>query len=448
MKTNRIALIFMMISVIACNKKATEVGPEPNAIKIGTKYIVPADKGGITNVVKQANTTEVKLAVMANFIKEEANKLYFNASATEVKNLKAGQVVLFEGYEIKKITSVAESGGQIVVTTTNAKFTDYYKSAKVTYNQKMSWTASALRKARVSIGGRQSAFKEIDNTNDLEFSGDYSGWNITLKLAPESSGDGRKLNMELDAKKEGIAKIVAKGFISDFIADSQLDVANGAASSYGHQNSNMNGEMNVKYTFLTLNNILTLEIPLEFERTILVEGVIPVTFKLKTVLKVFPEVAANSTCQSNLKLTYNGDQGFNYQARSLTPRGVLSGFEGALTGENGSASAGIVGVGVGLEFPRFSVGIFGDLVVPYMVNNTSVISYFESGLPFVPGPCNQTKLKLKGTVGVDMAFLGVTFSQNLDLYEREQKWETPGSKCPAPTSLKRAENITVLNKNQ
>jgi hypothetical protein len=445
---NRTALILMFtLTISACSKKATEVGPAADAIKIGTKYVEPADKGTITNVVKQANTTEVKLTAMNNFVKEEANKMYFKSGSSEVKNLKIGSVVLFEGYALRKIGAITESGGQIIVSTTKAKFTEYYKSAKVNYSQKMDWTATTLSKARVNIGGRLSAFKENSETNALEFSGELKGWKLGLKLSPESSGTGRKLNIDLDAKKESVAKIVAKGYISDFDAESQIDVANSRVNSFRHENSNLNGEMDVKYTFLSMKEAATIEIPLEFERTILVEGVIPVTFKLKCVLKVFPEIAVNSTCQAHLKLTYNGSQGFNYSSGGLAPDGIISDFQGILQGDTGSASSGIVGVGVGLEFPRFSVGVFGELIVPYIVNNTSVISYFESGLPFVPGPCNQTRLKLKGTAGIDMAFLGVTFSQSTDLYEREKKFEKEGSKCPATNNSKRAELIAVLPQN-
>jgi hypothetical protein len=446
--SNRTILIILLaLIVMACNKKATEIAPTPDAIKIGSKYIEPADKGFITNVVKQANTAEVKLTTMGNFIKEEGGKLYFKNSADEVKSLKPGSVVLFEGYALRKVTSIAEANGQIVVSATKAKFTEYYKSAKVTYNQKMDWSASSLRKARVNMGGKLSAFKENSATNALEFGGEIKGWKLSLKLSPEPNGSGQKLNIDLDAKKERVAKIVGKGYISDFEAQSQIDVANSQVNTYNHENSNLNGELDVKYTFLSMREAATIEIPLEFERTILVEGVIPVTFKLKCVLKVFPEIAQNSTCQAHLKLTYNGTQGFNYSSGGLAPRGIINDFEGIIQSETGSASSGIVGVGVGLEFPRFSIGLFGELIVPYIVNNTSVISYFESGLPFVPGPCNQTRLKLKGEVGVDMTFLGVKFTQKADLYEREKKFEKEGSKCPATDNSKRAEAIAQLNQS-
>lgn len=87
-------------------------------------------------------------------------------------------------------------------------------------------------------------------------------------------------------------------------------------------------------------------------------------------------------------------------------------------------------MGVGLEFPRFEIVIFDTVVVPYFLTNTSVVSYFESGLPFMPGPCNSTRITLKAEAGYNFSFLGLTNSGSLKLFEKMQEYKTPGSKCP------------------
>jgi hypothetical protein len=441
-KLKSIAML-LIISLIQmqCNKKAAVIAPDAKTITIGGDKLEYADTGSVTNVVKQANATEISLEIMKAFEKEEGGKLYFNSSASAVKDLKPGQVVLFEGYELKKITSIAESGGKIIATTTDAKFNDYYKSAKIVYSKKMRWTENTIKNARFKVGGRMSTFTETRLDNGVEFSGTLAGFALSLKLTPEAGGGGRKLNVEMTARRGSVAGIEVKGFISDFSADSDIDVSNSQINSYNHQHNNLNGELEVKYAILTLAQDAEISIPLEISRTILVNGVIPVTFALKCNLKVYPEVAENSTCQAHLKLTYNGTQGFNYNNRSLETAGTLAGFDVTRIGDTGSASAGIVGVGVGLEFPRFSIGIFHNVVVPYILNNTSVVSYFESGLPFVPGPCNQTIMKLKGVVGVDLSFFGLSYGASRDLYERTTEFKTPGSVCPAPSSIRSVERV-------
>ncbi|MCP9767578.1 hypothetical protein EGI22_06615 [Lacihabitans sp. LS3-19] len=428
------ARIFFLTSisflVFNCSKSSGDVAPENEIVTIGGEKMEFADKGTITNVVKQANTTEISLSDMKSLDSFDNAKLVFSGSPASVKALKNGQVVLFEGNSLRKITSITESGGKTTVNTTNAKFNQYYKTAKVNFEKQMYWTSSNIKNAKIKVAGGR--LKSISGANDvgLEYSGELAGWKLNLKLNPES-GEGRKLNVELTAKRGSAAGIEVKGFISDFSATSDIDLNNGNLDSYNHQHNNLNGELEVKYAFLSLDQIAQISIPLEISRTILVNGVIPVTFTLKCNLKVYPEIIENSTCQAHLKLTYNGTQGFNYSNRSIETAGTLAGFDVTRIGDTGSASAGVVGVGVGLEFPRFQIGIFHSVVVPYILNNTSVQSYFESGLPFVPGPCNQTTLGLKGVVGVDLSFFGASFSGSRDLYERKTEFKTPGSKCPS-----------------
>ncbi len=428
-------LLLFAVSFLAvnCKKDSGGVAPVNEIVTIAGEKLEYADEGEISNVVKQDNTAEVALEVMKSLESYDNSKLVFDGSPAEVKALKTGQVVLFEGNSLRKIISINESGGKTTVNTTNAKFNEYYKSAKVSFEKQMYWTPENIKNARFRVA--DGKLRSVTGTTDdgVEFSGELSGWKLNLKLTPEGGG-GRKLNVELTAKRGEVAGIEVKGFISDFSATSDIDMNNGNLDSYNHEHNDLNGELEVKYAFLSLSDIAQISIPLEISRTILVNGVIPVTFTLKCNLKVFPEIIENSTCQAHLKLTYNGTQGFTYNNRNIAAAGTLGGFDVTRIGDTGSASEGIVGVGVGLEFPRFQIGIFHSVVVPYILNNTSVTSYFESGLPFVPGPCNQTILGLKGVVGVDLSFFGVGFSGSRDLYERKSEWKTPGSNCPAAIS--------------
>ncbi|MGL4629695.1 MAG: hypothetical protein ACRCVT_00715 [Leadbetterella sp.] len=426
-KILRISIFVLLFS--SCKDK--DIKPDPNAIRIADKYLVPVDEGTFDNVELRPNTQNIALETMSSLKSESNGLMTFSSTNEDLKNLKTGSVVLFEGYDLKKIVSVKENKGEIQVQTTPAKFGDYFKSASLRYEDKIVFNKNTVRNAKINMGGRIASPTEIEGTQDVSFEGTIQGWEVSLKFTPSGGDAGQRLELELEAKKDRLAKIEVQGFISNFSSGSNLDVQNSRIDRYAVNHNDMNGELEMKYTFLTLDQVATFEIPMEFERTILVNGVVPVTFKLKCALKIFPEVATNSTCQANMKLAYNGSQGFDYNGSAFTPNGSIGGFDVALTGENGSASAGIVGVGVGLEFPRVSIGIFGDLIVPYMVNNTSVIAYFESGLPFVPGPCNQTKLSLKGSVGVNLSLLGLanaTFER--ELYSRERIFETPGSRCP------------------
>jgi hypothetical protein len=429
-------LLSTSVFMDACKKTSSDINPVEKSIQIGNNKLFEPDQGTVSNVVKQANTAEVPLETMTKSFEKfdkATGQMIFGSSASELKNLKAGAVVLFTGHSLKKIVNVTETGGKVVVKTTAAKFTEYYKSAKIDYKTGFQWNSSVLNSSVIHVNNNTSArIKHVNGTEEWTYKGTISGWECELALSPETSGNNRKLALNLKAKRGNIAGIEFKGFISNFNIESQINVENSRVSAYSERHNDINGEIEAKYAFLSLSNAdAAFEIPIDFFRVMIVHGVIPVTYRIKCVLKVFPEISANSTCQANLKLVYSGSNGFTYENNGLTPSATMSSFEPSIVGETGSASAGIVGVGVGLEFPRFEIGIFDTVVVPYLLTNTSVISYFESGLPFMPGPCNSTKITVKAETGINFSFLGLTRSESLKLYEKSETYKTPGSKCPA-----------------
>jgi hypothetical protein len=215
-------------------------------------------------------------------------------------------------------------------------------------------------------------------------------------------------------------------------------------NTYSENHSNMNGEIGVKLAFLSMpEGDAAFELPINFMNVMVIQGGIPVSYRIKCVLKIYPQITqANSSSTADIKLTYSGSNGFNYQNNVLSPNANLDNFEPAVNGQTGSASTTIVGVGVGMEFPRFEIGIFDTVVVPYMLINTSCINYFESGLPFIPGPCNSSKLTMKAVAGVDFSFLGLSTSRDITLFERSKTFKTPGSKCPADGGRKNGVDAT------
>jgi hypothetical protein len=448
MKTNRIILIFSFLA-FGCNKKASEVNPKGTGTKVGDITLQTPDKSSLTNVVKQSNVAEVKLETMSKaFEKFEkaTNTMTFANSATELKSLKTGSVVMFEGHSIKKIVSVTESSGKILVKTTPGKFVDYFKSAKINYGSKFNWTSSVLNSARIGVeNGRQAFVQQTSGPNEWTYKGTIRNWECELALTPESQGaSGRRLGLKLKAKRGGLAALEFNGFISNFDIASTIQVDNSVVNTYSENHSNMSGEIGVKLAFLSMpEGDAAFELPINFMNVMVIQGGIPVSYRIKCVLKIYPQITqANSSSTADIKLTYSGSNGFNYQNNTLSPNASLANFEPAVNGDTGSASTTIVGVGVGMEFPRFEIGIFDTVVVPYMLINTSCINYFESGLPFIPGPCNSSKLTMKAVAGVDFSFLGLSTARDITLFERSRTFKTPGSKCPADGARKNGVDAT------
>ncbi|MAY51677.1 MAG: hypothetical protein CMC75_00240 [Flavobacteriaceae bacterium] len=386
--------------------------------------------------VTQEGTASISLKTMdALQTYDKANGTYVFNKNNEVENLTPGTVVLFEGHSLRKIASVSSEGNKTMVTTEFAKLTDYYKELDLSYTAPVNWgDDTAMAGTSVKVGTPIATMIQpmptllaAQASQSVELKTKVKGWDIEIKVEPE--GDDMKL--ELVAKKEHLCSIKAEGKISSFESTSEIRISDGQTQHFSYDNRGMSGEMEVKFAAVGLGSeVAMLEIPAKIEKTILVQGIIPVTLRLKANLKIFPEVAVGSSSQVSMKLTYDSNAGFVFDGSRLTPRGAIEGANPEQTGDSNTATPAIAGMGVGVEFPRFEIGIFGELVVPYLLLDNTFSSYLSTGLAGGAPPCHLARLKYKSKAGVTMNFLGVASIHNdYTIFEKEKKWTSEGSYC-------------------
>ncbi|NNM22411.1 MAG: hypothetical protein HKO54_02560 [Flavobacteriaceae bacterium] len=370
---------------------------------------------------------------------DEASGTYtFSRKAKSVKDLQPGTVVLFETHSLRKIKSVSEQNGKIVVETDFAKLTEYFKDAEINYSANVNWNDPATAShTKMSIGAPYAVMGHplITSTTQVVHDNPYSelktsinGWKVTLKFTPI---EGDRLKIKITAKKGNVCSIVAEGFISDFQSTGNISIANGETQNFSYQNRGLRGEMEVKFSAVGLGSeIAILQIPAKLERTILVYGIIPVTLRLKANLKILPEVAVGSSSQVSMKFTYDSNMGFAFDGSKMNPIGNMSSENPEQTGDNNTATTGIAGMGVAVEFPRFEIGVLNTVVVPYIVLETTHSSYLSTGLLGGAPPCHLARLKYKGNAGVTMSFFGVgSIHNDYKLFEKTKKWTSEGSHC-------------------
>lgn len=451
LRSTRNSVIFCLSACIilfsGCNGEVKQSGT-PEMLQ---NAIVPEEES--FSATRQENTASVPASVLNDLesYNAETGEYVFAGGASEVKALQPGSVVMFEGHSLRKVKAVTKEGGRVILNTEFAKLTDFYKDAQISYSQKVDWGSGSMADAKLNVGEPQVTMAGMpmlaalggggDGESDggvttsggegslkVELKREINGWKVKFKLQPES---GSKLNISLSAEKQRICKIEASGFISDFTSTATIDIADGETQEFSYHNNGVEGEIELKFTAVGLGSeIAILEIPASIERTILVHGVIPVTLRLKANLKIIPEIAVGESSQASMKLRYNSNTGFSYQGASLTANAEVTGDNAEQTGDCNTATTGIAGMGVGIEFPRFEVGIFGNLVVPYMVLKTHASSYLSTGLLGGALPCHLARLKYDVNVGVSMAFLNVaSINYNYKAFEQEKSWTTDDSRC-------------------
>ena len=370
----------------------------------------------------------------------------FSKNADGVEDLKPGTVVLFETHSLRKIKNVATDGGKLIVETEFAKLTDYFKDAKINYSTPINWGESTAANTSMTVGQpiatmikplslqgggvtEQEAIASVGEAGlHVQMEKEINGWKVGFILSPEA---GNKLKVKINAEKGNVCSIVAEGFISSFTSNMNIEISNSETSAFSYRNDGIEGELEVKFAAVGLGSeIAIIQIPAKIERTILVNGIIPVTLRLKANLKILPEVAVGSSSQVSMKLKYNSNTGFDFDGSAMNPIGSITGDSPEQTGDCNTATPAIAGMGVNVEFPRFEVGVFGNLVVPYLLLSTNYSSYLSTGLAGGAPPCHLARLKYKAHAGVSMNFLGVAAINNdYKLFEKEKKWTSEGSMC-------------------
>lgn len=433
-----------MFLITACGGGGTSDGENPY-----TDAIIPEEQ--TFHVTLQENTEAIKAHVMSDLesYDAESGTYVFNSDADDVGDLAPGKVVLFEGHSLRRITSVESSNGKVIVHSEFAKLTDYYKDADISYSQKITWDKSSAASTRVQLGEPKFAmagFGQLaqaegeggESGSGSDFHGDEEGlhvrlnqeindWKVGFELTPQS---GDRLNIKLTAEREHVCTISAEGFISSFTSNADIQIAGGETQQFSYNNDGMEGEVEVKFAAVGLgSDIAILEIPASIERTILVNGIIPVTLRLKANLQIIPEVSVGSSSQASVILRYNSNTGFAYNAGRVTAEGEVTSDGPEQTGDCNTASAAVAGMGVSVEFPRFEIGILGNLVVPYLLLKTHTSSFIQTGA-FGGRPCHQATCKYEAHAGVNMSFLNVaSINYDYKITEHEQRWEAPGSQC-------------------
>lgn len=386
----------------------------------------------------QVLASEVKLQPAAIEVSDENMKYFekgdmksgeyiFSSKAADVAKLQPGSFTFFRNHSVRKIVSVEKRGGKIVVQTEKCKFTDVFSDAHLHFKEHYDWkdnSTALLEKFHVSFGNMAIAQGGAGNiSQNLSWEGNLANYKIKITLEPEG---GRKLNYEINMKRESKANITFKGYISDYDNETELQVSNSELQMFRSQNQNLHGEVEVKFAAVELGEDGELiNIPWTmFERPILIGG-IPFVFKTKANVKVFPYIGEGASSQGNFKFTFDSNIGFRYAGNAVSAEGDVASNTMNIIGETLSASMMGNGIGMGVEFPRFEIASLGEIVVPYFLMNTAVNTQVDTY-----APCQQGNMRCKLVAGVDVNFFGASYALENELWKAHKRWTTPDSRCP------------------
>ena len=377
-------------------------------------------------------TVVIEKDIMESFISSDKKSgVYkFKNDADDLLDLKPGEIVFFYGNSVRRVNNVVEDGGEIIVNTEYVTLNEAIKNGTIGWENKIDWSSdqAEVQNASLLIGDELFAAQETSEFK-IHYEGKIQGWDISLDLVPKNN----KLTIDITGTKsiagQKVCTISGKGFISQFTNECHFRFADSNLESFEMVNHGLNGELELKFAAVGLGSqIAQLEIPAKIRIPTRIYG-IPVSFNLGCNLKIFPEVGEGASSQASYKIIYDSDMGFKFANNTAEATSKLNSHNMEVTGETVSAGVITTGVGVGLEFPRIEVAVLGEIIVPYFLYNTSVITFYEPGIASNLPPCQEGKMTIKCVSGIDLQFFGASYAFSKDHFEKVRKWQTEGSQC-------------------
>ncbi|MDH3267487.1 MAG: hypothetical protein OEM46_01410 [Ignavibacteria bacterium] len=422
--TKILSLLLIAVIIFGCGGDGKE--------NVDKKGNIPEPDKSTYDVEYTDNTVVIEEDVMESFLSadKKSGVYMFTSDADDLLDLKPGKIVFFYDHSVRRVKSVAEQGDDIIVYTEYVTLNEVIKNGTIAWESEIDWSSDQPEVKNASLLMGDAIFaSETTSELKIHFEGKIQGWDINLDLEPKNN----KLNIDITGSKsikgQKVCSIQGKGFISKFTNQAEIHFANSELQNFEFQNNGLKGELEIIFAAVGLGSeIATLEIPAKIKIPMIIYN-IPISFNIGCNLKVYPEVKEGASSQASYKLTYDSDMGFKFIDGDAQVKSKIKSENMAVTGETVSAGVVAMGVGVGLEFPRFEIGILGEIVVPYFLYNTSVSTFFEPGLLSNAPPCQEGRLKFKCVSGIDLNFFGVSYAFSKTHFEKEKKWQTEGSQC-------------------
>lgn len=391
------------------------------------------------------NTAVIDSATVTNdliSVSDDQSLFRFKAGASKVEQLQPGQVVIFSGKALRKVVAVSQDGGDILVTTERATLDKAIKDGTVAWSYPVSWMnlpkasyaamlsqveGSTLRMTSATgfgddglprAAGRSDGALHPADLPEVTWEGTVEGWDVVLKLqlTPE------RLNIDLSGDRTvGGAKVAVsgKGWIGAFTQETFLTYEQSTPTKMTVKSTGLQSEMELKWAAVTpssetLTEILSFSIPAEIPIPFTV-GPIPVMLKVKAVLQVVPELRVDQASSGgSFKTTYRSDQGFAIENNVPGATGQIHTSDLSVSGPTSSAGFGPVGFGLGIEFPRLELAVFGATQA-FITVKTYSYSIFTT-----EPPCQMGGTTLLSKAGYNLNLLGFSLASGTeDLWEQK-----------------------------
>ncbi len=346
---------------------------------------------------------------------------YFESSNPKIADLEVNDILLIYGVALRKVTGITQSGGETIVETDYATLNEAIREGEISWNKEISFLDGVI--PEVQMQGQNIKLKSA-TAYGFEFEYPYGDFTYRIKF----SFTDKKVDVEFEISKDlagpVTAKFLAKGSIENFYSSTEMKFENNKLTKFGQQNPGMKGELLLNLTVAgSGRDVITLDFPVVLLKFPVMAGPIPVTINVKVLFVFNCSVPVDGSSQIEAKFSYNSTTGIKYNGTTVSADASMGDQSmDKNIAQTGASSA--IAANFGLAFPRLEIGVFEDVIVPY------IQTAFLIGGDYTFNPaCQQAKSQFIGACGLNLSFLGFSYNANTVLWLEEKVLLQSGD-CP------------------
>ena len=353
---------------------------------------------------------------------DEADYIYyFESSNPKIADLKVNDILLIYGVALRRVTGITQNGGETRVETGYATLNEAISDGEISWNKEISFQEGVI--PEVQMKGQDITLKSA-TADGFEFEFPYGDFTYRIKFAFTDKKADVEFELSKDLAGPVTAKFLAKGSIENFYSSTEMKFENSKLTKFGQTNPGMQGELLLNLTVAgSGRDVITFDFPVVLLKFPMMVGPIPVTINVKVLFVFNCSVPVDGSSQVEVKFNYNSTTGIQYNGTTVSANASMGDQSmDKNVAQTGASSA--IAANFGLAFPRLEIGVFEDVIVPYI--QTAFL--IGGDYTFTPA-CQQAKSQFIGACGLNLSFLGFNYNANTTLWQ-EEKVLLQTAECP------------------
>jgi hypothetical protein len=410
MKYNKITYTLIIIAFLALASCSKDNSTNPG--NNNTSDVAYANITWTANTVK-FDTTEV--------IENDStyHVVSFGDQNDKAKNLKQGNIIFIYGKALRKVITISADNGKITIETGDCTLNEAISDGEIVWSKNLLWTPDLIQGVQIDPK-IPSVQKIMGNTIEFTFPvGKDMNGKITMVLNNERLDATCEITKEIGPAK---IKYAMEGFAEKIKSEGKIKYENQELKEFNYVNSNVEGEVTVSLTATGSSSDLMsagFELPFTVIQVPMVIAGIPCVFNVKFLFVINTELASlDASAHIKTKFKFNSTTGVKYDGTDVGIVGSAGPYSMDFVKDScWVSSSTAAGINFGLTFPRFELGIFGNVVVPYVQTAFLIGGSFTAGTKV----CLKADASFIGAVGYNFNFFGLLkFKGSKNLWRWDQ----------------------------